>query len=99
MRRQSRRMLQQLPRIALIDGEAAELRKMFAVTRPLQSLPDTWIGIDTANGRHYERQAVILQRAERNLDHDFVAGFVLGDEVHLRSHGPRTWRATVGVAI
>ncbi len=73
--------------------------EMFAVPRTQHRLLDSRISADVTNRRHDERQALVLQRAQRDLDHDLAAVLALGHEFHLRPHGPGAWRARVGLAI
>ena len=50
-------------------------------------------------GRYDVGQAVLPQRAQRDLDHDLAAVTALGDQIHLRAHRTRPRVACVGFAI
>jgi len=96
--RDHRHLLQQHLRIAGVDGEPAEQGQMLAETRALQRLLHARIGADVADRRHHQRQAMVLQRTERDLDHHLGAVATPGHELHLRSHRPRHGLSPVGLA-
>ncbi|MCY1538213.1 hypothetical protein D9M68_737410 [compost metagenome] len=71
-------MLERHLQIACVDGQSAQPGQVLAVTGALQRLLHTRIGADVADRGHHEGQAVVLQRAERDLDHDLTTVLAFG---------------------
>ncbi|MNS68183.1 hypothetical protein D3C72_1014570 [compost metagenome] len=84
--------------VARVDRQPAQLGQVFAVTRALQRLLHARVSADVADRGHHEGQALVLQRAQRDLDHHLAAVLALGDELHVGAHRARARRAAVGFA-
>lgn len=69
------------------------------MARPPQGLLDPRIGANIPDGRDDKGQALALQGAQRDLDHDLAAVAAPGDELHLRTHGPCPRRLAIGFTV
>jgi hypothetical protein len=91
-------LLDQLAGVAAVDRHAPDLGHVLAVAGPQQGLPDAWVGADAADRGHHVGQALVVQRAERDLDHHLAAVAAARHQVHLRAHRARPRVVRVGAA-
>ena len=85
--------------VARVDRQPAELREVLVVVSALQRLLHARVGADVADRSDDERQPVVLQRAQRDLDHDLAAVLAPGDEFGLLAHGPGPRLSREGAAV
>lgn len=77
----------------------SELCQVLTVTRALYRFFDAWVRPDATDGRHNKGQCMYLQRTEGYLYHDLAAILTLGRQLHMRTHGARDRRMTIGFPV
>ncbi len=73
LRGNGRALVQHHLRLAFVHCQAAQLGQVLAVARVAQRLLHARIGGNVADGGHHVGLALVVQRAQRDLDHDLAA--------------------------
>ena len=89
LRRCRRNAVEQDLRIAGVHRQAADPRKQLAVVGSKQGLLHPRIGADVADRGDDQRMALIVERAQGDLDDHLGAVLAPGDEIGLLAHRPR----------
>ena len=89
LRGDDRPVVQHHLRLALVDRQASELGQVLAVAGAAQRLLHARVGADVADGGHHVGLAMVVQRAQRDLDHDLAAVLAPRHQFHLHAHRPR----------